>query len=130
MLCTRTQLGRGAVDEILAAGLAAISKAGAEELETMERAMLERWRELGDAAGGAEASASSVVEARPYGDGWFQKEKRTYRRTDGSERERGPYWYFRFHEDGRQRKIYLGKTEDPEGELMRKRGDGTARAPR
>lgn len=107
---------------ILAAGLAAVSKAGAEELETIERAMLERWRELGDTAGRAGASASSVVEARPHEDGWFQKEKRTYRRADGSGRECGPYWYFRFHEGGRQRKLYLGKTDDPESALAERRG--------
>jgi hypothetical protein len=35
-------------------------------------------------------------------------------------RVRGPYWYFRYHEDGEQRKIYLGKADDPEGKLSEK----------
>ena len=28
---------------------------------------------------------------------------------DGSMKEHGPYWYFRYHEGGRQRTLYLGK---------------------
>ena len=35
-------------------------------------------------------------------------------------RGRGPYWYFRYHEDGEQRKTYLGKADDPEGKLSEK----------
>jgi hypothetical protein len=34
---------------------------------------------------------------------------------------RGPYWYFLYHEDGEQRKTYLGKADDPEGKLSEKR---------
>jgi len=33
----------------------------------------------------------------------------------------GPYWYFRYHEGGKQKKLYLGKTDDPEDELVRRR---------
>ena len=77
------------------------------------------------AADGAEkrqAEGSEVVEYRPYEDGMLQAEVRTYTRRDGGRSERGPYWYFRFHEGGRQKKLYLGRTDDPEGELARKRG--------
>jgi hypothetical protein len=39
----------------------------------------------------------------------------------GSTRERGPYWYFQFHEGGKRKKLYLGKTSEPEGTLAAKR---------
>ena len=47
----------------------------------------------------------------------------------GREREgEGPYLYFRYHEGGEQKKIYLGRTEDPASELARKReGKGAQR---
>jgi hypothetical protein len=35
--------------------------------------------------------------------------------------ERGPYWYFRYHDGGKQEKLYLGKTDDLEGEPERRR---------
>lgn len=50
-------------------------------------------------------------------------ETRVYRRKDGQESERGPYWYFRFHEGGKQKKLYLGRTDDPEGALAAKRAE-------
>jgi hypothetical protein len=59
--------------------------------------------------------------ARPYADGMLQAEMRRYVRKDGSAKEHGLYWYFRYHEGGRQRMFYLGKTHDPEGELAQKR---------
>ena len=74
-----------------------------------------RWKRSGQAEG------SGVVEYRPYEDGMLQAEVRIYTRRDGGRSERGPYWYFRFHEGGRQKKLYLGKTNDPEGELARRR---------
>ena len=40
---------------------------------------------------------------------------------DGHRTLRGPYWYFRYHADGKQKKIYLGKTDDPESKLSEKR---------
>ena len=43
--------------------------------------------------------------------------------SDGGVTWRGPYWYFRYHEGGRQRTLYVGKTDDPEGELQAKRGE-------
>ena len=113
--------------EIPAAVLAAISNAGAEELQTMERAILERRRELGLWEMGEGSSPSQVLEGKAYGDGWLQLEKRTYERKDGSVSVRGPYWYFRYHEGGRQRKLYLGKTEEPEAELEEKLRRGSGR---
>ena len=57
---------------------------------------------------------TEVLEYRPYEDGYLQLELRRYIRRDGSARERGPYWYFQYHEGGKRRKLYLGKTSDPE----------------
>ena len=51
----------------------------------------------------------------------FQYEIRRYVRKDGSVKEHGPYWYFRYHEGGKQRTLYLGKTDNPEGVLQQKR---------
>jgi hypothetical protein len=66
-------------------------------------------------------AVSGVVEYRPYADGTLQAEVRRYYRKDGSVKEQGPYWYFRYHEGGRQKKLYLGRTDDPEGEVARRR---------
>jgi hypothetical protein len=64
---------------------------------------------------------TEVLEYRPYEDGYLQLELRRYVRRDGSARERGPYWYFQFHEGGKRKKLYLGKTSDPESTLAAKR---------
>jgi hypothetical protein len=64
---------------------------------------------------------TEVLEYRPYEDGYLQLELRRYVRRDGSARERGPYWYFQYHEGGKRRKLYLGKTNDPERTLAAKR---------
>ena len=50
-----------------------------------------------------------------------QLELRRYIRRDGSAGERGPYWYFQYHEGGKRRKLYLGKTSDPQSTLAAKR---------
>ena len=70
---------------------------------------------------GTAPPVTEVLEYRPYEDGYLQLELRRYIRRDGSARERGPYWYFQFHEGGKRMKLYLGKTSDPEEELARKR---------
>ena len=62
-----------------------------------------------------------VLEYRPYADGTLQDEVRRYYRKDGSVKEQGPYWYFRYHGEGKQKKLYLGRTDDQEGEADRKR---------
>jgi hypothetical protein len=77
-----------------------------------------------DASRDKEGAASPVTEVlgyRPHEDGYLQLELRRYIRRDGSDRERGPYWYFQFHEGGKRKKLYLGKTSDPEGTLAAKR---------
>ncbi|HZB08970.1 MAG TPA: hypothetical protein VE525_07660 [Rubrobacter sp.] len=66
-------------------------------------------------------SVTEVLEYRPHEDGYLQLELRRYIRRDGSARERGPYWYFQYREGGKRRKLYLGKTGDPEGTLTTKR---------
>jgi hypothetical protein len=98
---------------------------GREDLLRLEEAVRGRLRELGqDPQGTAgKAPVSGVVEYRPHADGTLQKEVRRYYRKDGSVKEQGPYWYFRYHEGGRQKKLYLGRTDDPEGELARKRAE-------
>lgn len=86
-------------------------------------------RELGDDARKEDGGQplSGVLEYRPHADGTLQAEVRYYVRKDGSAKEQGPYWYFRYHEDGKQKKLYLGRTDDPEGELARKRESGSSR---
>ena len=67
---------------------------------------------------------SVVVEYVPHRDGHLQAEKRSYIRKDGRRTERGPYWYFRHHEDGKQKTMYMGKMdlEEAKAEVDRKRG--------
>lgn len=64
---------------------------------------------------------TEVLKYRPHEDGHLQLELRRYVRRDGSARERGPYWYFQFHEGGKRKKLYIGKINDPEGTLAAKR---------
>ena len=70
---------------------------------------------------GTSPPLTEVLEYRPHEDGYLQLELRRYIRRDGSTRERGPYWYFQYHEGGKRRKLYLGKTSDPESTLATKR---------
>ena len=60
---------------------------------------------------------TEVLEYRPHEDGYLQLELRRYIRRDGSARERGPDRDFQFHEGGKRKKLYLGKTSDPESML-------------
>jgi hypothetical protein len=70
---------------------------------------------------GTTPPVTEVLEYRPHEDGYLQLELRRYIRRDGSTRERGPYRYFQFHEGGKRKKLYLGKTSDPERTLATKR---------
>ena len=91
----------------------------------------ERQRRTSSAASGGENTLSvqagatppvtEVLRYRPHEDGYLQLELRRYIRRDGSSRERGPYWYFQFHEGGKRRKLYLGETSHPESTLAAKR---------
>jgi hypothetical protein len=94
----------------------------------------ERQRRASSAGGGEDSPqihestappVTEVLEYRPHEDGYLQLEIRRYIRRDGSTRERGPYWYFQFHEGGKRRKLYLGKTRDPEGALAAKRTESS-----
>jgi hypothetical protein len=85
----------------------------------------ERQRRRASSEGGGEEGTSppvtEVLEYRPHEDGYLQLELRRYIRRDGSTRERGPYWYFQFHEGGKRKKLYFGMTSDLEGTLVTKR---------
>ncbi len=105
--------------------ISGLEKLDRGQLTRVEAALKRRLRELGEGTPADEADesrrVSGVIEYRPYADGTLQAEVRYHVRKDGSAKEQGPYWYFRYHEGGKQKKLYLGKTDDPEGELARKR---------
>jgi hypothetical protein len=85
-----------------------------EELDRLQAAIDRRRRQLADDEGLPTAGASStVVERRAYGSGVLQLEKRG---------ESGPYWYFHLRKDGKQKTIYLGKTDAPEIKLAHIKG--------
>ena len=87
------------------------------DLERLEEALDRRLRQIRQES----PPVSGVLEYRPYADGTLQAEVRRYVRKDGSVKEQGPYWYFRYHENGKQKKLYLGRTDDPEREVAQKR---------
>jgi hypothetical protein len=58
-----------------------------------------------------------VVERRSYASGILQLELRANPKTGT---QRGPYWYFHYREGGRQRTLYVGKTDDPEAAIAEK----------
>jgi hypothetical protein len=61
---------------------------------------------------------STIVERREYRHGVLQLEGRAYqRKKDGELIERGPYWYFHYREGGKQRTLYLGKSDNPEAKV-------------
>ena len=51
----------------------------------------------------------TVVERRPFDDGWLQLEYRVYKPTG---RRSGPYWSFYRIEDGKQKREYVGRNLD------------------
>ncbi len=88
-------------------------------IETMDLQELGRLQEAIDHRRGAtKKKQSTVLERRDYRNGVLQLEGRTYRRKKDDElTERGPYWYFHYREGGRQRTLYVGKTENPEAKV-------------
>ncbi len=85
-----------------------------EELDRLQAAIDQRRRQLTGNEVLPDAGASStVVERRAYGSGVLQLEKRG---------ENGPYWYFHLRKDGKQKTIYLGKTDAPEIKLAQIKG--------
>ena len=55
-----------------------------------------------------EPAQSTVEEYVPYLDGHLQLEYRTNPKTGT---RRGPYYYFRYHDGGKQRTLYIGKVD-------------------
>ena len=90
--------------------IASIEQMDGDDLDWLQAA-LDRKRQR--------VSASSVVERRDYGNGVLQLE---YRSNPKTGKQRGPYWYYHYREDGKQRTLYVGKTEEPESTLAEKRG--------
>jgi hypothetical protein len=94
-----------------------------EELRAMNKSEVMEIRRLVDheLSGRAEPSQSSVEEYVPYRDGYLQLEYRTNPKTGT---QRGPYWYFRFHDNGKQRTLYIGSVDEEEAKrrVDQKRG--------
>src|SRR5215207_2849142 len=68
--------------------------------------------------GALKKKQSTVLERRDYRNGILQLESRAYRRKkDDQLTERGPYWYFHYREGGKQRTLYIGKTDNPEAKV-------------
>jgi hypothetical protein len=63
---------------------------------------------------GAALPVTEVLEDHPHEDGYLQLELRRYIRRDGSARERGPYWYFQFHEGGKAQEALPRQDQRPE----------------
>jgi hypothetical protein len=83
-----------------------IAAMDAEELDRLQAAIERRRRELGgEEVVPSAGTSSTVIERRPYGSGVLQLEKRG---------ESGPYWYFHHRKEGKQKTVYLGKTDAPE----------------
>jgi hypothetical protein len=85
--------------------IAALPTLDAEELNRVRAAVESMSRRSGD---------STVLERRSYRNGLLQSEVRTYTRKDGTEIRRGPYWYFHYRQDAKQKTLYIGKSEEPE----------------
>ena len=81
--------------------IASIERMSAKELDRLQEA-IRRTRD--------EQRGSLVVERKSYLDGVLQLE---YRRNPKTGTQRGPYWYYKWREGGRQRTRYIGQTEDP-----------------
>ena len=90
--------------------IASIDRMNPDDLDRLQAA-LDRKRQR--------VSTSSVVQRRGYGNGILQLE---YRANPKTGTRRGPYWYYHYREDGKQRTLYVGVTDDPEGKLEAKRG--------
>jgi hypothetical protein len=97
-----------------AAHIERVDAMDAEELDRLQAAIDRRRRQLGgDEVVPSAGSSSTVVERRAYGSGVLQLEKRG---------ESGPYWYFHHRKDGKQKTVYLGKTDAPEIKLAQLKG--------
>ena len=95
------------------------SDAFINSIAEMDEQELDRLQAAVDRRRGAlKKKQSTVLERREYRNGVLQLEGRVYRRKkDGELTERGPYWYFHYREGGKQRTLYVGKTDDPEAKV-------------
>jgi hypothetical protein len=101
-----------------------LEKLGPDEFMRLDEALHRRMQALGASdprRENRELPVSGVIEYRPHADSTLQAEIRRYCRKDGRAKEQGPYWYFSYSEGGKQKKIYLGRTDDPEDEIVRNR---------
>jgi hypothetical protein len=97
------------IDDIVAT----IAQIDERDLDRLQAALERRRDELK-----VQKKQSTVKERREHRNGVLQLEGRAYRRkNDGELIERRPYWYFHYREGGRQRTLYLGKTDNPEAKL-------------
>ena len=95
-----------------------IAELDEQELDRLQAAMDRRRGELKK-----DKKQSPVIERRDYLNGLLQLEGRAYqRKKDGELTERGPYWYFHYREGGKQRTLYVGKTDNPEAVVDEKLG--------
>jgi hypothetical protein len=86
----------------------------ADQLDRLQAAIERRRRQLaGEEVVPTAGPSSTVIERRAYGSGVLQLEKRG---------ESGPYWYFHHRKDGKQKTVYLGKTDAPEIRLAQLKG--------
>ena len=88
----------------------------ADQLDRLQAAIDRRRRELSGEEVVVVPTAgpsSTIIERRAYGSGVLQLEKRG---------ESGPYWYFHHRKGGKQKTVYLGKTDDPEIKLAQIKG--------
>lgn len=91
-----------------------VAAMAAEELDRLQAAIDRRRGELAEEeAVPAAGPDSAVIERRAYGSGMLQLEKRG---------KSGPYWYFHHRKEGKQKTIYIGKTDEPEIKLAQIKG--------
>jgi hypothetical protein len=91
--------------------VAAIAQVDEQELGRLQAAIDHR-------RGVLKKKQSTVLERREYRTGLLQLEGRAYqRKKDGELTQRGPYWYFHYREGGKQRTLYVGKTDNPEAKV-------------
>ena len=96
-----------------------IAEMDEQELDRVQAAIEQRRGSLKQEKG----QHSTVLKCRDYLNGILQLEGRNYRRKkDGELTERGPYWYFHYREGGKQRTLYVGKTDNPEAVVDEKLG--------
>jgi hypothetical protein len=91
-----------------------------KSISHMSRAELDRLQAAIDVRR-ADVTQTVVAERRAYRGGLLQREHHRNPKTGHV----GPgYWYFRFREGGKQRGLYVGKTDEPESVIDSKLENG------